>query len=43
MALQAPLTLKRLYGPKSEKMSPEQLLMEFLDDEAKKPAAAVGR
>ena len=34
--------LKRLYGPKSEKMSPDQLLMAFLEDEAKKPAAAAG-
>jgi transposase len=31
--------LKRIYGPKSEKMSHDQLLMEFLKDEAKKPAA----
>ena len=34
--------LKRLYGTKSEKMSHDQLLMEFLKDEAKKPAAAAG-
>ena len=34
--------LKRLYGAKSEKMSHDQLLMEFLKDEAKKPAAAAG-
>jgi hypothetical protein len=32
--------LKRIYGAKSEKMSHEQLLLEFLRDEAKKPAAA---
>jgi hypothetical protein len=32
--------LKRIYGAKSEKMSHEQLLLEFLGDEAKKPAAA---
>lgn len=34
--------LKRIYGPKSEKMSQDQLLMEFLKDEAKKPEAAAG-
>lgn len=34
--------LKRLYGAKSEKMSHDQLLMEFLKDEAKKPEAAAG-
>lgn len=34
--------LKRLYGAKSEKMSHDQLLMEFLRDEAKKPEAAAG-
>ncbi len=34
--------LKRIYGPKSEKLSHEQLLMEFLKDEAKKPEAAGG-
>lgn len=33
--------LKRIYGAKSEKMSHDQLLLEFLGDEAKKPAAAV--
>jgi transposase len=32
--------LKRIYGAKSEKMSHDQLLLEFLGDEAKKPAAA---
>jgi len=32
--------LKRIYGPKSEKLSPDQLLMDFLEDEAKKPGAA---
>ncbi len=32
--------LKRIYGARSEKMSHEQLLLEFLGDEAKKPAAA---
>ena len=32
--------LKRLYGPKSERMDHDQLLMEFLKEEAKKPAAA---
>lgn len=43
LALQKSLVaelLKRLYGAKSEKMSPDQLLMEFLNEEAKKPAAA---
>ena len=34
--------LKRLYGAKSEKMSHDQLLMAFLEDEAKKPDAAAG-
>lgn len=34
--------LKRLYGAKSEKMSHDQLLMAFLEDEAKKPVAADG-
>jgi hypothetical protein len=34
--------LKRIYGAKSEKMDHQQLLMEFLKDEAKKPDAAVG-
>ena len=34
--------LKRIYGPKSEKLSHDQLLMEFLKDEAKKPEAAAG-
>jgi transposase len=34
--------LKRIYGAKSEKMDHQQLLMEFLKDEAKKPEAAVG-
>jgi transposase len=34
--------LKRIYGPKSEKMSQDQLLMEFLKDESKKPEAAAG-
>ena len=34
--------LKRLYGAKSEKMSHDQLLMAFLEDEAKKPVAAAG-
>jgi len=33
--------LKRVYGAKSEKMSHDQLLLEFLKDEAKKPDAAV--
>ena len=32
--------LKKLYGAKSEKLSTDQLLMAFLEDEAKKPAAA---
>jgi transposase len=32
--------LKRIYGPTSEKMDHDQLLMEFLKDEAKKPEAA---
>ena len=32
--------LKRIYGPKSEQLSPDQLLMAFLEDEAKKPDAA---
>lgn len=32
--------LKRLYGSKSEQLSTDQLLMAFLEDEAKKPAAA---
>jgi transposase len=31
--------LKRIYGPSSEKMDHNQLLMEFLNEEAKKPAA----
>jgi transposase len=31
--------LKRIYGPTSEKMDHNQLLMEFLREEAKKPAA----
>jgi len=34
--------LKRLYGAKSEKMSPDQQLLAFLEDEAKKPEAAAG-
>ena len=34
--------LKRIYGAKSEKMSHDQLLMEFLNDEAKKAEAADG-
>ena len=34
--------LKRIYGAKSEKMDHNQLLMEFLKDEAKKPTAADG-
>jgi len=34
--------LKRLYGAKSEKMSHDQLLLTFLEDEAKKPEAAAG-
>ena len=34
--------LKRIYGAKSEKMDHQQLLMEFLKDEAKKPTAADG-
>jgi hypothetical protein len=29
--------LKRIYGAKSEKMSHDQLLLEFLGDEAKSP------
>lgn len=33
--------LKRIYGPRSEKVDHNQLLMEFLQEEAKKPAAAV--
>ncbi|MFC7339680.1 IS66 family transposase [Haloferula chungangensis] len=32
--------LKRLYGTKSEQLSHDQLLMTFLESEAKKPAAA---
>lgn len=32
--------LKRLYGSRSEQLSHDQLLMTFLEDEAKKPAAA---
>ena len=32
--------LKRLYGPKSEKLSHEQMLLAFLEEEAKKPDAA---
>lgn len=32
--------LKRIYGPRSEKMDHNQLLMQFLNDEAKKSAAA---
>ena len=32
--------LKRLYGSKSEQLSRDQLLMTFLEDEAKKPDAA---
>lgn len=32
--------LKRLYGAKSEKLSHDQLLLTFLEDEAKKPHAA---
>ena len=32
--------LKKLYGAKSEKLSTDQLLMAFLEDEAKKSAAA---
>lgn len=32
--------LKRLYGAKSEKLSTDQLLLAFLEDEAKKPHAA---
>ena len=31
--------LKRLYGPKSEQMDTNQLLLTFLEDEAKKPVA----
>lgn len=34
--------LKKLYGAKSEKLDHDQLLMEFLKDEAKKPEAAAG-
>lgn len=34
--------LKRIYGAKSEKMDHQQLLMEFLKDETKKPEAAEG-
>ena len=34
--------LKRLYGAKSEKLSHDQMLMAFLEDEAKKPEAAAG-
>lgn len=34
--------LKRIYGPRSEKMDHDQLLMEFLKEEPKKPAAAAG-
>ena len=34
--------LTRLYGPKSEKMDRDQLLLVFLEDEAKKPEAAGG-
>jgi transposase len=34
--------LKRLYGARSEKMSHDQLLLEFLKDEAKKPEIAAG-
>jgi len=34
--------LKRLYGAKSEQLNHDQLLMAFLNDEAKKPAAADG-
>jgi transposase len=34
--------LKRLYGARSEKMSHDQLLLAFLEDEAKKPEAAAG-
>ena len=34
--------LTRLYGAKSEKMSKDQLLLAFLEDEAKKPEAAGG-
>ena len=33
--------LKRIYGARSEKMTHDQLLLEFLGDEVKKPAAAV--
>ena len=32
--------LKRLYGAKSEKLSHDQLLLTFLEDESKKPHAA---
>jgi transposase len=35
--------LTRIYGAKSEKMSLDQLLMTFLEDEAKKPEAADGQ
>ena len=31
--------LKRLYGPKSEQMNTNQLLLAFLEDESKKPSA----
>jgi len=31
--------LKRIYGPSSEKLDANQLLLEFLNEEAKKPAA----
>ncbi|MDB4438605.1 IS66 family transposase, partial [bacterium] len=34
--------LTRIYGAKSEKMSHDQLLLTFLEDEAKKPEAADG-
>lgn len=34
--------LKRLYGAKSEKLSTDQLLLAFLEGEAKKPEAAAG-
>lgn len=34
--------LKRLYGAKSEKLSHDQLLLTFLEDEAKNPEAADG-
>lgn len=43
MAIQKGLVaalLKRLYGPRSEKMDHNQLLMEFLNEEAKKAEAA---